>query len=506
MTYSRVVWAAMAGLWWVTTQRLAAQQDEPVQSYTIHIQGDDSKPIEGAKVWVTRDYPQFPAVLPDSPRGSARGTTDTNGQATVRLPGNSFNLMATLDGYAPLFLRGLTADPRQVIEARLSRGQTISGQIMTADHKPVGSATVIARRANFAMSYMDEFTPKAKTSPDGKFSIEHAAEADYLLSVQSASASGQWSFDSLALQVKPNSQTAPVEMVAKAGVVIEGKLTGPDGVNVGNRRVTVLIRLPAEIRWETTTNPDGSFTLTNIPAGCIGTIAFPTIRDYATITSITQPSHGLNPKINSIDLKMPEAGTYRGVEARFIKMVEIQGQVIDPTGAPLAGAMIIAEPTSRIFTSDADGHFTALLPPGVEARLRIGGSNTMNASSGPTFKVTEGKNEDQTLMAVPKVELPHADEITGKVVDAQGQPVPGAIVSINNSAILPRSMVLPGRGAARPTWQGGMSQPAQLTADSSGAFRFDKLDPGKTDIWASQGVLGWGFKERISSTARDVVI
>jgi protocatechuate 3,4-dioxygenase beta subunit len=490
----------------IVVQPLLAQPAEPSQDFALRVIGEDLKAVPGVKLWATVDYPQFPVVNPDSPRGSARATTDGNGAARITMPARAVNVVATAPGFAPLFLRGVTLNPQDPTEIHLSTGQPIRGSVMTSDHTPVAGAIITARRKDFVLDYMEEFAASATADDNGIFTIEHAAAASYVLNVQAPAGMAQYAFEQLVVDVQPANAPAPVELIARPGAAIKGKLVGPAGVNVGNQRITVLIRLPQEIRWELNTDADGGFLVSNLPTDCRGAIVFPSIRDHMVVINSPQPVAGVVPRIGSLDLNHPLPGLHDGFEAKQVKLVEIRGYVRDSRGNPVNQADIIVEPTNRVFRSGANGAYTAQAVPGIETRLRIGESNTVSGGTSAPFMVKEDQNPEQNLLANPKPQLPHDGEISGKVVDLAGNPVGGAMVFLNNSGVLPRAITTGGRGGPRATWSGGFVQPAFLTAGADGTFRFDMLDPGTTDVWARQDKLGWGFVPQVKTKTQGLVI
>ena len=60
----------------------------------------------------------------------------------------------------------------------------------------------------------------------------------------------------------------------------------------------------------------------------------------------------------------------------------------------------------------------------------------------------------------------------------------------------------------KPTWTGGMFWPARLVADGQGAFRFDMLHDGVSDVWAEDdhGRAGWVQNVKIGTSGVRVVL
>ncbi len=131
----------------------------------------------------------------------------------------------------------------------------------------------------------------------------------------------------------------------------------------------------------------------------------------------------------------------------------VQGKVVDPKGAPVAGALVWSDgaPATPCVKSGADGAFQIRVPASGEVRLRA-------VAAGYFVTEPQAPSPPGSKGAPFALRLEAAGSITGRVVDEAGRPVPRA-----------RVQTLPGS----PTGEGA------VWSRADGRFRLSALSPGR---------------------------
>ncbi len=152
--------------------------------------------------------------------------------------------------------------------------------------------------------------------------------------------------------------------------------------------------------------------------------------------------------------------------------VEVKGRVLGPDGQPFAGASLYlvsdADPAKRPAvraTSDADGRFRLRAPRAELAGPPIGGEWPVAAvvatarGFGPDWALITGRNGGELSLRL----VPNDVTIRGRVLDLQGKPVAGAVVSVREVATTPGEDLAP----VLKAWQAGQFWPALELASKS---------------------------------------
>jgi protocatechuate 3,4-dioxygenase beta subunit len=162
------------------------------------------------------------------------------------------------------------------------------------------------------------------------------------------------------------------------------------------------------------------------------------------------------------------------VELRVVPRAKVVGRVVDTAGRGIADADLVllpwasdedpAPPLARVGRSAGDGSFALWFGCGG----RLGAIHRGYGPSSLALVAAEasGPPRAQTLELVVRDAMA---AVSGRVVDAAGQPVAGAELEFRSAATPPRGSEL-----AAPPMRG--------RSDSDGAFRLRHLIPGPTDI------------------------
>lgn len=154
-----------------------------------------------------------------------------------------------------------------------------------------------------------------------------------------------------------------------------------------------------------------------------------------------------------------DPGRETAVTVRLRDGVALAGTVIDPNGAPVEGASVVAEPVSR-YESLAAPHLDAVVTD-AKGRWRITGVaresmrvGARHAGFAPTvtapISLEDGASREDIVIA-----LERGARITGRVVDSAGAAVPGAEVRVMG--------------------EGGAAAVRRVTCDAGGGFSLEGL-------------------------------
>lgn len=252
--------------------------------------------------------------------------------------------------------------------------------------------------------------------------------------------------------VRSRQSTDLRDVVLEAGLAIRGRVRDRDGTALPG----VLVRAEPARGGEGATSDgetdgEGAFLLSGLPAGAYGVVA-----EAAGFAHARASATAGGPPV---EIVMDAGGT-------------ISGRVVDAEGRPVEGATVHGEAaetgsaTDRSFVwgttgEEGGGRFTIrdAAPSTYVLRVRASG---MGEASLTGVKVVAGRTTD-----VGTVTLARSGTVTGMVVDADGQGVPGATVLVVRDATV--------RYSDDPKGQ----------TDTSGAFEVRGVRPGRVDVTVS---------------------
>lgn len=200
---------------------------------------------------------------------------------------------------------------------------------------------------------------------------------------------------------------------------------------------------------------------------------------------------------------------------KFVFAVTISGTVLDAAGTATAGANVYVRDEAdfgatakAVFTrylmaggspkaqSDASGNFSIAFskrytqePSSVKFFVTASAGGTRNDAGAVEFSLRNGETKDGL-----RVELPPSGTLTGRVVDAQGMAVPGAMVRATATAQIART-INTAEGKPSILLSGGGNGGA--TTDANGQFRIAGLGAGQYSITATKR----GYAEPIPAKA-----
>jgi protocatechuate 3,4-dioxygenase beta subunit len=493
-----IVFAAVIGLATARAGNATGAQAAGVR-VTIKVSDEAGKPVEGATIWLLDSFrPAY--VMGDAPEAEhlLAGTVSAkDGVGEIQFVPKGFDqLIVVAENYAPQYIAAPPLSADKAFEVRLYRGQTISGTVRTEDGRPVTGATVKGTRQKDNPDFMSQFYPTATTDGRGRFELAHVAPGQY----EVATAAEQPVYvDPVNTNVGVRGAGKALELVAKPGAVVKGKFVRGDGRPVGRMQVEMYVRRPKAVQGRTWSAGDGTFVVYGIPPGSRGSIYFGRDPGWSAQVEWAGKPAGCEPGLEAIGFQNLEPGMYEGVVVKLYQPAVLTGRVVDEKGKPYEQAVVMVMPLGRGRNADAEGNFSVELPPGLDSTVRVSNADTEETPAPMSFHPKEGETIEKTITLRRKTPF-SGFELTGRVVDEAGKPVIGAQVWLGNSGILaPDAVAGGGRGGVKPVWSGGMFGPAATKTDGEGKFRFDKLLAGKSEVWADEGQLRWGYVKDVES-------
>lgn len=177
----------------------------------------------------------------------------------------------------------------------------------------------------------------------------------------------------------------------------------------------------------------------------------------------------------------------------------VAGRVVDASNRPIAGALVLLAGTditlARVTATDRDGRFLFEAVPSGHALVVAGRPAYLSALYGaaragrPGRVVAVGTDKTADLT----VRLQRGSVIAGRVLDRDGQPVPGVRIRVTPRRLIGRTVVL----------GGDVGEPPVATTDLTGAYRVYDLAPGDYLIATASRYLGPGDARIVDSPAPD---
>ena len=499
--------------------RVAVIEVPSISTYDVRLDGgamvgrvtsEDGAPLEGAVVQAAVWRRHHPTYL--------RATTGADGRYRMDVPlGGIVNGPARGDGEAeakgihltvtkPGWTRVPVADATlwsnpwvlggavTTYDVVMRRAATVKGRVLGPDGAPVARAEVTAEVWN-------DFSglSRATTTGDdaGAFAFEGLPEGrarllaskDGMLSTPAPG--GGWRESpgpspEAVFRIPRQGEVARDVTLAK-GAALAGRVTSPAGAPVEGARVTA--RAAGDPEASAVTDADGRFALAGLRAGATA--------------SVRASAAGFASK--EVSVAVPAAGDATPVELALRPRGAVRGRVVVSGGGEVpAGAFVQVAEASAVLDEryevvsvwgraprasvGADGRFAAEAPEGEEGKplrvvVRAAAPGLAPAASEALEVPTPGALEGVTLTLAPGFAL------TGRVVDAEGEPVAGAAVECANSKLPPA--LANGRDWSST---GIAMHPFEIvaTAGRDGRFEVGDLPAWEYELRVSAPDHGWG--------------
>jgi protocatechuate 3,4-dioxygenase beta subunit len=432
-----------------------------------HVVDDAGAPIAAAHV----DFERTTDAQSDRPNAGRDGVaTDASGAfAFPALAAGSYRFVAGDDVHAqgaagPIVVDGVHAiDDVRIV---LSAGAAIAGRVVHPDGTPAAGAVVrIAPKENASRPAPRQVAAGA----DGAFRMAGLPrQAVYVVAF-----GGDASSETLELDLAAMPERADVVITLGITGVIAGVVVDAAGEPVESAQVAAFPQLGAEVvetaRLRTTataaTDGAGGFRLAGLPDGTYTLRAY---RDGVPPSADWVPT-GTRARTGdtNVRLVLPGDGT-------------IVGEVAFPDGSAPAMYLVRIGTRPPIPLGDPDG---AVRVPGVPA------GRTSVTVSGPSFETTVIKDvnvEADEETDVGTITVRKGRSITGRVLTASGEPVPGAKVFCG------KRVVGSGTAVTMQNWGAPGSSGATRSAetDAQGGYAIRGLAPIESVVIADHPTIG----------------
>ena len=451
---------------------------------------DAGTPVAGIRITAQNAY-SFAASSSD-----AEGKFELKGLA----PGNYQPILAAqkvgyLFNYSQVPMVTVTSNSTSdKITLYVVRGGTITGTVKSDTGEPVAKAWIWAGpdEENYTGDPLFESLGSVTTDANGAYTLPGVPLGRTVVVTANHE---EWAFRKSDPQVlDPASPSTTVDFVFPQGVSISGKGVRPDGAPAIEQDVllTSVDEMDPNSIWRNaTTDAQGGFTFKNVPAGSyiIGDmeVTMPERRAEAAVVNVVA---GRN--INGLTVEVREL-SYMGEPDD--PAATITGTVLDATGAPAKDVNIRALKVEDGMVmsdqmSDEKGAFSLY----VEA----GQNYTLYAESDDGEAIQENVQAGTST----SLRLGSVTELAGKVVQSDGQIVPGARVNL-----LPEGGVDPQQGYFKMMSDYGNTM---TETDQQGRFSFKHIAPAQYTLKVVAPGIGAGTSEPVTisrgETRNDVVV
>ncbi len=381
----------------------------------------------------------------------------------LNVPPGHRTLSVTAAGYGNATIGGLQLERADVErDVVLELAEMICGTVVGPGNIPIEGARVIA------MSYASgprQSRDEAVTGPDGRFCLEHVKPGQYTVAVAKPGYKPgreprvEAGDTRLVFQLAPKSSISGVVMARDTGQPVTSFQVQ---LRVAYENTEATGKLGPALSMQ---NPRGEFLLDDVSEGIF--VVEATAEGYAPTLS-ERIRVGSSQEVVGITIQLALGGT-------------LTGQIVDPDGKPVAGAVIETRDTTwtdDYFTqvvlgdqfptnastkqarSDAEGNFliSALTPETYQIRIKTDRFTELVKTD---LRVVE-----QGTLNVGRLQLEAGGTVTGTVVGADGQIVPGAQIQLRPDGVSTGLSMRTGK------------------ADAQGVFVLRNVKPGNYKISA----------------------
>ncbi|MGE3166752.1 MAG: sigma-70 family RNA polymerase sigma factor [Planctomycetota bacterium] len=405
-----------------------------------------------------------PVQLPPVDDPTNRGVTDAAGACElVGLTVGSYRLAARAEGFCTEVVNPVMVESAQPTELKvlLTEGLTIEGTVVDPSGFPVVGVEVTARTGFFVSSGDDnlaytvqigaggaQLIDPSVTDDRGRFRLTGLTARNYTL----RAAHTDW-VQAASREVAAGSRGVILEMAR--GAELSGVVIAPDGGPVAGAMVRVRSADPLTRIDPATTDAMGRFHFLGLPSGTLDLVTH--AQGYAP-----QTTRGLKAKV----------GESTATEIVLERGAVVFGRIVDPDDEPVAGASVIFDGKS------GDRSFVA--PTNEDGSFRF---ENLAATERYEAKVRHPDYRHAVIASfdahgeidLGTTRLSRGAVISGRVVDADSNPVAGTRVSLRSST---EDRQFEAIFVELGDIQVSSEIPGSITTDADGNFRIAGVEAG----------------------------
>lgn len=384
---------------------------------------EGGRPVDGAAIYLISSESSTAEPLPK--QGSAiSARSDRQGRFTSQLSKGSWDLRAGAPGLIATVVRGIVVGPgRGPVDLGtvvLRRGAALDGQVVDLQGKPLAGCQVRILSAGgmtltrFLAAGAEDESAETLSGADGGFTITGLPEGRPVTLL--VSGEGYISATFQGIQVPAE---RPLRVTLSPGSRISGRIVDESGTPVTRAQVLTLPEGPGGGGTAGPLDENGGFVIENVsPGRCTLAVAAP----------------GFLPARRR-GIEVIAGKDVSGLEVVVRKGATVEGRVTTTEGRPAAGARLRVMPTA-----DPGGPLLASLGLPEAVAVGDGAYQLEGVEEGTRSIVAEERDHPkvvQTLTIQPgsnhlDFQLADGREVSGRVIDPQGQPIPGAEVSLSS--------------------------------------------------------------------------
>jgi len=380
--------------------------------------------------------------------------------------------------------------PATGIDGHAPLGASISGQVTDANNDPITSQDVCVTAESDDGNYAYSVT----TDSSGDYTIEGITPDTYDVSAADCpdSTRDDVAFDYGDVVVGVGQAQTGIDLQLAAGTSISGHVYGGSGTSAPLNNACVEAWANDGTGGDTSTAPDGSYTIGNLEPGVGYTVEF----DPSCATNGGDWTAGYYDGTSDEASATPVTGTVAspavGIDGHLAPAASISGQITDANGDPITTRDICVsayspttDDSSSSATTNAAGDYTLTgLPAGtydVTAEDCYGSARddvlgTYGDVPVATSQVVTGVN----------IELAAGSSISGEITDADGNPITTDDICFSIDLV-----------------SGYVNYSEQTTFDGAGGYTITNLPAGTYDVTASD--CGYGTRDDAPATDDDIV-
>jgi uncharacterized GH25 family protein len=410
---------------------------------------EGGRPVDGAAIDLVSSVGSTTEPLPKE--GSAISSrSDHQGRFKSQLREGSWDLRAGAPGLVATVVRGIVVgpgrDPVDLGTVVLRRGATLEGQVVDPQGKPIAGCQVRIvssgglTSTRFLAAGAADDSSETLSGADGGFTLAGLPEGQPVTLFVSGEG-----YSSATLKGIPIPAERPLRVTLSPGSRISGRVVDESGAPVTRAQVLAVPEGPGGGGAARPLEEKGGFIIENVSPGRF-TLA------------VTAPGF-LRAQRRGIEVVAGK--DVSGLEVVVRKGATVEGRVTTADGRPAAGTRLRVMPTDNtgnpllaalgLPEAVADGEGAYQLEGVAEGARSIVAEERDHPKVVQTLAVQPGSNHLDFQLADGR-------EVSGRVVDPQGQPIPGAEVSLSSRS---------GSWRATTGPDGGF----QMTAVPDGAYR-----------------------------------